>query len=349
MPASLATDLTSLGWSDSVERARPQAARPDLFPARVTAVHGGLVRIHGETGSRIARPGVDPPPCVGDWVFASTPRSDERARIEVVLARRTELVRQAAGEKTERQTVAANLDVVFVVTDLGDDFNVRPLERYLEAVRSGGAEPVIVLNKADLAIGAEGRYLRRLDPDWPVVVASALLGLGLDELRACLGPGRTCGFVGSSGVGKSSLVNALLGRDVQRVDHVAEDGRGRHTTNHRELLLLDGGGVLIGTPGMRELALWDAEGVDAVFADPVELARDCRFRDCHHETEPGCAILGAIEDGELNGARLVSWKKLQRQAARQALRKDADRQRKAARAFAKKVRQIKWLSHKIPD
>jgi ribosome biogenesis GTPase len=333
-------DLPSLGWSDTFEQARLDADRPDLMPARVIADHGEVVRILGPAGAASVRPGADPP-CVGDWVLVAASVGDAPGIVVHRLPRRTELVRQAAGTVTRRQTVAANLDVVFVVTDMADDFNPRRLERYLAAVHAGGATPVVVLNKSDLALGNEGRFLRQLDPDWTVVMTSAVLDLGVDELRAHLGPGRTAGFVGSSGVGKSSLVNAVIGEAVQRVDHIAEDGRGRHTTTHRELRVLpDGGGVIIDTPGMRELALWDADGVDAVFADLVALADGCRFRDCAHETEPGCALLDAIERGEVDASRLRNWKKLQRQARRQAVRMDQALQRRESRALGKLYRRV---------
>ncbi len=332
-------DCSSLGWSDYFEGARRQAARPDLLPARIIADHSGSFRIDGAIGPTTARLGACPPPCVGDWVLVEPPVGKERARIEVSLVRRTELVRQAAGRRTQRQTVAANIDVVFVVTDMRDDFNLRRLERYMAAVHAGGATPVIVLNKADLTPERQGRYTRQLHPAWPVVVSSALLDLGIDELRAHLGRGRSAGFVGSSGVGKSSLVNALLGRVEQAVNHKASDGRGQHTTTHRQLIVLpDDGGVLMDTPGMRELALWDGSGVEKVFAELEELAFGCRFRDCRHAEEPGCALWSAVEAGELEEGRLHSWLGLRRQAARQAARRDVVKRRKEARVNAKRIR-----------
>ena len=332
-------DCRSLGWSDYFEGARRQAARPDLLPARIIADHSGSFRIDGATGPTTARLGACPPPCVGDWVLAEPPVGNERARIEVSLVRRTELVRQAAGRRTQRQTVAANIDVVFVVTDMCDDFNLRRLERYIAAVHAGGATPVIVLNKADLTPDRQGRFTRQLDPGWPVVVSSAILDLGIEELRAHLGRGRSAGFVGSSGVGKSSLVNALMGRAEQAVNHKAADGRGQHTTTHRQLVVLpDDDGVLIDTPGMRELALWEGSGVEKVFAELEDLALTCHFRNCRHAEEPGCALRSAVEAGELEEGRLHNWLGLRRQAARQAARRDVVRQRREAKVNAKRIR-----------
>ena len=329
-------DPSSLGWGDFFEGARRQAARPDLEPARVSADHGATLKIIGPHGPCTARASPDPPPCVGDWVLAHPAAGDERARIGLILARRTTLDRQASGRRTARQTIAANLDVVFIVTT-PDDHNPRRIERYLAAVAGGGAAPVLVSNKSDLPGAPVARPPIR--PDVPVVATSAATGEGLDRLRTWLGPGRTGGFVGASGVGKSSLVNALLGTEALAVGRTTADGRGRHTTTHRQLVCLpEDGGVLVDTPGMRELALWDGDGLDEVFADLADRAGGCRFRDCGHGTEPGCALRAAVDAGDLDPGQLDNWLALRKQADRQVARRDVVAERKRRKEVSKRRR-----------
>jgi ribosome biogenesis GTPase len=230
-----------------------------------------------------------------------------------VFDRRTALVRRAAGTLAEPQVVAVNVDVFFVVTAANRDFNERRLERYVAAVWNSGAAPVVVLNKVDLA-GERGPLLDvvgRVALGVPVVCASAVSGEGLDALRDYIGADKTVGFIGSSGVGKSSLANRLLGREAQAVGDLRNDERGRHTTTARQLIQLPEGGVLIDTPGMRELGLLeDAGGLTTSFADVLELATRCRFRDCAHSGEPGCAVGAAVASGELPAERLASYRKL---------------------------------------
>jgi ribosome biogenesis GTPase len=248
--------------------------------------------------------------------------------IRTVLPRRSAIVRNAAGLTTTAQALAANVDVAFVVSSLGPDLEPRRIERYLVTIWESGASPEIVLTKAD-----------RLDDPWPLVaevesvaigipvhVVSALTGDGCDELRARISAGTTAVLLGSSGVGKSTLVNRWLGDDVMVTRETREDDdEGRHTTTHRQLLTLPGGGLVIDTPGLRELQLWDvgAASLDATFTDVEELAADCRFGDCTHEHEPGCAVLAAVESGELPRERLHSWRKLQRELLAIAMRHDA--------------------------
>ena len=316
------TTLASLGFDDFFAG---QLARLDAawVPARVVAEGQSSFHVVGcrapladlagrlrKTSDKLARP------VVGDWIAVVD--GADRASIQQVLERRTTLLRRAAGTMREPQVVAANVDVFFVVTTANRDFNERRLERYVTAVWNSGAQPVVVLNKIDLDVDLDPllEAIARAALGVPLVRASAATGAGLDELRSHIRPGRTMGFVGSSGVGKSSLTNRLLGRDVQAVAGLRNDDRGRHTTSARELFELEGGGMLIDTPGMRELGLLeDAGGLDATFPDVLGAAERCRFRDCSHDGEPGCAVAAAIAAGELPAERLASYHKLLREIA----------------------------------
>ena len=251
--------------------------------------------------------------------------------------------------------MAANVDVAFIVTSANRDFNLRRIERYLTAVWDSGASPVIVLNKVDLG-GVGPEMLDALDKvamGAPVLQTSALMGIGRDELRAFVGPGRTLALVGSSGVGKSSLSNLLLGQELLDTGGIrADDDRGRHTTTRRELVELPGGGMLLDTPGMREFGLIvDEDSLDSAFADVQELAAQCRFGDCQHRGEPGCAVGAAIETGDLEPSRLRSYDKLQRELAALARRGDPRLQaeaRKKWRAVSKSYRERTRNNPKVP-
>jgi ribosome small subunit-dependent GTPase A len=326
------TDLSGLGWT--AERAAELP--PDCRPARVTRVDRARLTVLGDEGEQRVHPAPAlydgsglTGPAVGDWVGV-------RGELAVaVLPRRSAFTRTMAGRSSAAQVVAANLDVVLVVEALVGETRLRRVERYLAVAWSSGATPVVVLTKADLcddvAAGVELVTEDALGVD--VLPVSSLTGEGLDAVRALLGPGRTAAMVGPSGVGKSSLANALAGETLAVTREIREsDGRGRHTTTARELHLLPGGWLLIDTPGMRELGLYDdAEGVDVAYADVAQLAGECRFRDCAHRTEPGCAVAAAIDDGRLDPARFTAWRKLQSEAHRQLLRVDA-RARAAERA-----------------
>jgi ribosome biogenesis GTPase len=286
-------------------------------------------------------------PAVGDFVYVRVSDGDGPLVIEAVLPRRTILIRRAAGERPDDQIIAANIDVVFVVLGLDHDFNIRRVERYLAAAWEGGATPVVLLNKSDLCddVAEKLEALQGAAIGVDVHVLSALNAEGLDAVSAYLTEGRTVGFVGSSGVGKSTLLNRLLGRDVQATNDVREhDSRGRHTTTHRQLFALPGGAFVIDTPGMREfklsLALSDAEGgVEGVFADIEALAAQCRFADCAHAGEPGCAVREQIA-----ADRLASYHKLLKELRYEESRGDpaaaAERKRRD-REGAKAVRQAK--------
>jgi len=269
-------------------------------------------------------------PAVGDWVALEPATvgagADDPATIVAVLPRRSAFVRSAAdanrrtaGHLVDEQVIASNVDVAFLVAGLDGDFNLRRLERYLAVAWSSGVAPVIVLNKADIARDLEGRLVAvgAIAHGVPIVVLSALTGDHLADLGAHLVPGHTSVVLGSSGVGKSTLVNALLGEQRQATADVrADDSRGRHTTTHRELFALPGGALLIDTPGIRSLEVAGAdEGVDTAFDDIAELAAGCRFTDCRHESEPDCAIRRALDAGTLGSARIESYRKLERELA----------------------------------
>jgi ribosome biogenesis GTPase / thiamine phosphate phosphatase len=331
--------LEDLGWSPALAEvlATHPAGAAGRVPARVVAedrgsyqLAGAAAELRGAVSGRFRFEADDDPsvfPAVGDWVVIEGDLVDETV-IHGVLPRRSALIRQAAGRKTAAQVVGANLDVVFVVASLNADLNIRRLERYLAAAWDSGAEPVVLLSKADLdsddAIAEARAAVERAAAGTTVVAVSAVDGRGVDAVRQRIGPGRTVAFVGSSGVGKSTLLNRLAGADIAATSDIREgDGRGRHTTTRRQLHLLPGGGLVLDTPGMRELALWDDDQLAAAFGDIDELAGACRWRNCRHEADAGCAIRAALADGRLDPERHRSWEKLRREAAHHERRVDA--------------------------
>lgn len=329
------SDLAPIGWTAwFAERFEPHA-REGLHPARVTVAHNYLYTLLGTDGEVLAEVsgrhrhrsgGPDAIPVVGDWVAMKPSRTERKATIEAVLPRRTSFARKAAGEPTRRQLVAANIDTIFLVCGLDDDFNVPRIERYLVAIRESGAAAVIVLNKTDACpdLDAAHAATAAAAPGVPVHVISCLRNTGLDTLQPHLVPGCTVALLGSSGVGKSTLINRLLGVDRQRTRTVrARDGRGRHTTTQRELIVMPAGALLIDTPGMRELQLWDsADSLDDTFDDIETLAADCRFRDCGHDQEPGCAVRAAIDRGTLATRRVEHYRGLKREGTLLQQRRD---------------------------
>lgn len=315
--------LTDLGWDESrAEEFEPHAAA-GLVPGRVTVQHRGaydvlteLEELRCDVAGRLYDEASSPAalPAVGDWV-AVAPRAEEHAgTIQAILPRRTKFSRKTAWQATEEQVVAANVDVVFIVTSIGDDLNLRRLERYLILARESGARPVILLTKSDLTPDAAAAVeaVRSVAFDLPVHAVSVVTGEGLDAVRSVLQPGVTAALLGSSGVGKSTLVNTLVGEERFATRELRDDGRGRHTTTRRELVQLPGGALVIDTPGMRELQLWVAdEGLEESFADVTSLFEHCRFSDCGHESEPGCAVKEALADGTLAPERWESYLQLQ--------------------------------------
>ena len=282
-----------------------------------------LARVSGRLRHRAANRAEFP--TVGDWVAIAPARHQGDARILAVLPRRSRFSRRAAGDPTEEQVVAANIDAVFLVAGLDGDFNPRRIERYLLVAAESGAAPVIVLNKADAAQdpAALADAVKALAGAVPVHVVSCRAPETLEVLRQYLGPGQTGALLGSSGVGKSTIVNRLLGEDLLRTNDVREaDSRGRHTSTARQLVRLPDGGVIIDTPGMRELQLWETGDGTAGFEDIDALAAECRFRDCRHSREPGCRVQAAVASGELSPGRLESHHKLQAEQAHQSRQLD---------------------------
>ncbi len=341
-------DLGGLGWSAELADNLEQG----LEPGRVVAAHRGafdVVTAHGSVRARLPgrllHEGVDV--AVGDWVGIAG------SVIRGVLPRKSAIVRSAAGRTSESQTLAANVDVAFVVSSLGPDLEPRRVERYLVTIWESGATPEIVLTKAD-----------RMDDPWPLVaqveavaigvavhVVSAVTGQGCDALRARIAEGTTAVLLGSSGVGKSTLVNRFAGRELMSVKETrVDDDEGRHTTTHRELIRLPGGGVVIDTPGLRELQLSDggAQSVGRAFADIEALAAECRFGDCGHSTEPGCAVQAALRSGELSAERHRSWLKLQRELRAMAVRTDARLRREEKRVWQLRVRDARSRTRHRP-
>jgi ribosome biogenesis GTPase len=340
------TELHDMGYGPFFEK---QLTERDVVVGRIAAEHRGGYQVWSNVGDgpaqlagRLTRTLSDEEaPGVGDWVtLTSAPGPDSLSLIERVLARRTVFLRGVAGRQSRGQVVAANIDQVFVVCGLDADYNLNRIQRYLARVWASGAQPVVVLNKADVSGTAEQRALEveGACPGVPVLVASALREEGLAPIQERLVRGNTVAFVGSSGAGKSTLVNCLAGREVMPTSEVrSADSKGRHTTTHRQLFLLPQGGLIVDTPGMRELQLVDEEGIDAVFADIQSLAQECRFSDCTHQTEPGCAVQEAVVAGAIPEGRLGHYLKLLAEARAYEVRSDEKQRRGVEREFSKRI------------
>ena len=348
-----ATSLGALGWSAHFAEAYSPYEGDGFVPGRVAVQHRGAYVVCTETGDvsaelagRLRHDAVAGDlPVAGDWVVLRPHEHGSGATIHALLERRTAVSRQAAFQFAEEQVLAANVDVVLLVAGLDGDFNLRRLERYLATAWESGAQPAIVLSKADLSEDVEAAVAEAesVAVGVPVHPVSCVTGEGVEELRAYLTDNRTVALLGSSGVGKSTLINALLGEDVQATAEVRRDGRGRHTTTTRELVLVPGGGLVLDTPGMRELQLWDAqEGFGTAFTDVESLFEHCRFRDCSHEKEPGCAVKRALADGSLDEDRYRSYQKLQRELRMLELKQD---QRARAEQGRKLRRQARARRH----
>ncbi|KAA3606904.1 MAG: ribosome small subunit-dependent GTPase A [Calditrichaeota bacterium] len=318
-------DLIRLGWNEFFKK---ESTGSNTFYGRISVEHKSLYKIFTEFGEMKAvvtgkmkfnsQSSVDLP-VVGDWVVFT--KENDLAVIQEVLPRKSKFSRKVAGIETSEQIVASNIDHLFIVTSLNQDLNLRRLERYLTLAWDGGANPVIILSKADLADDLDEIITQVETVAWgvPIHVTSSLDDIGFDELGEYFEGNKTIAVLGSSGVGKSTLINKLLGNEVLKVSEIGEyKDKGKHTTTHRELLLLPKGGIIIDTPGMREIQIWEgSEGLEKTFADVEEFAMNCKFSDCKHESEPNCGINEALRNGNLDEARLKSYKKLQREIAYQ--------------------------------
>lgn len=327
--------LADLGWNAAFAEHFEAWPEGGLVPARVSCQERQRYTILCEAGELKAQLAGryrhqlrdrGAYPCVGDWVVVKPQTQENKAQIAGLLPRQSSFSRKAVlaggpayGEgKTEEHILAANVDTVFLVCGLDRDFNLRRIERYIAVAWESAAKPVLVLNKTDAALDLEGQLAaaEQVAMGVPICATSALQNEGLNDLRAHLGPGRTIALLGSSGVGKSTLINSLLGAEVLRTGPLREhDQRGRHTTTHREMILMPGSGILIDTPGLREIQIWgEEESVTRAFEDIEELGRQCRFRNCSHQSEPGCAIREAIEAGDLDPKRYRNYLRLLREA-----------------------------------
>jgi ribosome biogenesis GTPase len=344
-------NIEELGWREPFISSFNELGIPGTVPGRVVWQGAFDYRVQGEFGEAPAeltgKLKGDQLPAVGDWVAFSPAEGGEPGVIQALLPRRSSFSRNAPGKAVQEQVAAANIDQVFVVCGLDRDYNLRRIERYITLVYGSAASPVVVLTKADLGADPEGSILEveAIAPGVPVHAVSSVTGLGMDQLKQRLLPGHTTAFLGSSGAGKSTLINRILGREKMAVASVRDrTGKGRHTTTHRELFLLPQGGAVIDTPGMREIKVWgDGEGLSDAFPEIEELSARCRFRDCRHESEVGCAVKAAVKSGDLPKERLESYLKLKGEFESLERRQGPQArilERKEGKRFAKMVREV---------
>jgi ribosome biogenesis GTPase / thiamine phosphate phosphatase len=317
-------NLEQLGWNDQIASSFISYCQQGFVAGRVAVEYRDRYLLYTEQGEQFAEvsgklrhqtTGIQDFPAVGDWVAIR--QTGQQPTIHAILPRTSKFSRKVAGSTTEEQVIATNVDTVFLVSALDGDFNLRRIERYLILVWDSGAIPVVILNKADLCLKLEQRIVEVevIAPGVSVIALSAAQQQGLEALQPYLQPSKTIALLGSSGVGKSTLTNQLKGEPVQAVQAVRQaDDRGKHTTTHRQLIPLPSGALIIDTPGMRELQLWSgAEVLPETFMDIEAISQHCRFRDCQHEHEPGCAVQQAILEGQIDVERLLNYQKLQRE------------------------------------
>jgi ribosome biogenesis GTPase len=319
-------DLETIGWDVFFEESFGPYQIQGLVPGRITQVqrkscialteNGEIeVRVSGKFRYDTFEKGSYP--VVGDWVGIKKEFNDDKGVIQAVLPRRSKFSRKVAGKVTEEQIIVANVDIVWIVSGLDNDFNIQRIERYLTLASESGSKPVVILNKSDICNDPDAKIeqVKRIAPSTPIHSISAELNQGLDILNQYLGKGKTIALIGSSGAGKSTIINRLLGVDRQKVGAVRKsDSHGRHITTYREMIMLPNGGMIIDNPGMREIQLWSkGESLNDVFKDIEEIAQQCRFRDCMHESEPGCAIKDALDKGELDPRRYTHYLKLRKE------------------------------------
>ncbi len=334
-------NIKDYGWNEFFEKEWNKNSKAEMFPGRIIADYGQLLRVMTEDGElQVSRPiGKNEEVmqlAVGDWVGLEYFRETNTHHIHFVLARKTKFSRTAAGIELKEQIVAANVDIVFLIQSLNRDFNVRRLERYMIAAWESGAMPVVILTKMDCCdnVAEKKAIVYETVPGVEVFAISCITGSGIDEIRKYIIPGKTIALLGSSGVGKSTLLNCLAGKELLKIGEIREyDDKGRHTTTHRQLVLLPEGGLILDTPGMRSLSLWEADsGMEVMFGDIEEMVTKCRFQDCKHKNEPGCAIRKALNNGSLDHKRWESWSKLQKEYVNFEARK----------AMKQKIKEKQW-------
>ena len=354
-------NLIDLGWSELFQKEFDKLSDKELEPARIAREHKELYTVFCEKGEfraevtgklRFNAKSRADFPAVGDWVAAAVYPDEGKAVINNILPRRSKFSRRAVlsggmpetGGRTDEQVLAANIDTVFLVSGLDHDFNLRRIERFLAAAWESGAAPVIILNKADLCsdIDEAISQVESIAIGVPIHAISAGSNTGLDVITPYMNRGQTVALLGSSGVGKSTIINSLLGENRLKTTEVREDdSKGRHTTTHRELVILPTGGLIIDTPGLRLFKVWDGEeSISQLFAEIEAIARQCRFSDCSHQSEPGCAIKQALKSGALEESRYENYLKLQKEQKALELRKNQKEARKQQRTFSKKIKQI---------